>query len=131
MLYTRSELEARLKMLLGGLAAEEVLMGERSTGAQDDLRRATLVAREMVSRYGMGQSVGLMAVPDSRVARRAEPLARVGRRHRAGGAGAAGPAVSGGPGPDRDESRPVCALVVELSDRETLDGEEVRRILGA
>ena len=37
MLYTRSEAGARLKMMLGGLAAEEVLMGERSTGAQDDL----------------------------------------------------------------------------------------------
>lgn len=59
-LSTRSELFDRLKGLLGGRAAEEVVFGEVSTGAENDLERATAIARQMVCMFGMGESVGLM-----------------------------------------------------------------------
>ncbi|HET7233566.1 MAG TPA: ATP-dependent zinc metalloprotease FtsH [Longimicrobium sp.] len=55
---TRAELRARLAVLLGGRAAERVVFGELSTGAADDLVRATELAREMVMRYGMDDTVG-------------------------------------------------------------------------
>ncbi|HET7462828.1 MAG TPA: ATP-dependent zinc metalloprotease FtsH [Longimicrobium sp.] len=55
---TRAELRARLSVLLGGRAAELVAFQELSTGAADDLARATELAREMVMRYGMDDTVG-------------------------------------------------------------------------
>lgn len=61
-LMTRSELEDRIKGLLGGRAAEDVVFGEVSTGAENDLERATDLARQMVSMYGMGDKVGLAHV---------------------------------------------------------------------
>jgi cell division protease FtsH len=59
-LYARAELLDRLKGLLGGRAAEEVMLGEVSTGAENDLEQATAIARQVVCQYGMGESVGLM-----------------------------------------------------------------------
>ncbi len=59
-LLTRSELEDRIAVLLGGRAAEEVVYGEISTGAHNDLERATEMARLMVSRYGMSDALGPM-----------------------------------------------------------------------
>jgi cell division protease FtsH len=56
----RSALLDRVRGLLGGRAAEEVVFGEVSTGAQNDLERATALVRQMVTMYGMGESVGLM-----------------------------------------------------------------------
>jgi cell division protease FtsH len=50
----------RIQVMLGGRAAEEIVFGVVSTGAQDDLERATALAREMVTRYAMGKSVGLV-----------------------------------------------------------------------
>jgi cell division protease FtsH len=57
-LATRSELEARLAVLLAGRAAEVLLLGEPSTGAADDLERATSIAREMICRFGMSEALG-------------------------------------------------------------------------
>ena len=58
-LMTRSELLDRIRGLLGGRAAEEVVFAEVSTGAQNDLERATALARQMVALYGMSERVGL------------------------------------------------------------------------
>jgi cell division protease FtsH len=58
-LMTRAELLDRLDVLLGGRVAEEVVFGDISTGAQDDLQRATDMARHMVARYGMSEALGL------------------------------------------------------------------------
>jgi cell division protease FtsH len=58
-LLTRSELLDRLRGLLGGRAAEEVVFNEVSTGAQNDLERATAMARQMVALYGMSERIGL------------------------------------------------------------------------
>jgi cell division protease FtsH len=58
-LLTRSELVDRIRGLLGGRAAEEIVLGEVSTGAQNDLERATAIGRQMVAMYGMSDRVGL------------------------------------------------------------------------
>ena len=59
-LLTRSELEDRIAVLLGGRVAEEVVYGEISTGAHNDLERATEMARLMVTQYGMSAELGPM-----------------------------------------------------------------------
>jgi len=57
-LMTRAELEHKMAGLLGGRAAEQLVFREISTGAADDLARATDIARAMVLRYGMSQALG-------------------------------------------------------------------------
>jgi cell division protease FtsH len=57
-LLTRTELLDRLAVMLGGRAAEEVTSGDTSTGAENDLARATETARAMVMRYGMSERLG-------------------------------------------------------------------------
>jgi len=59
-LLTRSELLDRLAVLLGGRVAEELVFEEISTGAQNDLQRATDIARSMVTEYGMSDRLGLV-----------------------------------------------------------------------
>lgn len=57
-LLTKAELLDRLAVLLGGRVAEEVIFNEISTGAQNDLERATGIARSMVVEYGMSEKLG-------------------------------------------------------------------------
>jgi cell division protease FtsH len=65
-LMTRSELLDRLAVLLGGRVAEELVFDEISTGAQNDLQRATDIARSMVTEYGMSDRLGLVTYERSR-----------------------------------------------------------------
>ena len=58
-LMTRAELVDRLDVLLGGRVAEEIIFGDVSTGAHDDLQRASDIARHMVTQYGMSDALGL------------------------------------------------------------------------
>ena len=58
---TRSELIDRLAVLLGGRVAEELVFNEVSTGAQNDLQRASDIARAMVTEYGMSDALGLVS----------------------------------------------------------------------
>jgi cell division protease FtsH len=60
-LMTRAELEHKMAGLLGGRAAEQLVFREISTGAADDIARATDIARAMVLRYGMSQALGNVA----------------------------------------------------------------------
>jgi len=60
-LMTLDELHDRLCVMLGGRSAEEIACGAISTGAQDDLERATEVARQMVCRFGMSDELGPVA----------------------------------------------------------------------
>lgn len=60
-LMTREELENKMAVLLGGRAAEKLVFGHLSTGAADDLRKVTDIARGMVTRYGMSESLGHVA----------------------------------------------------------------------
>ncbi len=65
-LLTRSELLDRLAVLLGGRVAEEVKFNEISTGAQNDLERATDIALSMVREYGMSEKIGPMTFRNGR-----------------------------------------------------------------
>lgn len=67
-LMTRSELMDRLAVLLAGRAAEIMRYGEPSTGAADDLVKATDLARDMVSRFGMDDGIGAMSLAGARPA---------------------------------------------------------------
>jgi cell division protease FtsH len=60
-LMTRPELEQKIAVLLGGRAAEKLVFGVLSTGAADDLAKATDMARDMVTRYGMDENLGYVA----------------------------------------------------------------------
>jgi cell division protease FtsH len=138
-LLTRSELEDRVAVLLGGRVAEELVYGEISTGAHNDLERATELARMMVMKYGMSERIGLATFGD-----RAPLFLRNG---------------GGGFGGERDYSEETARIIdqevrgildrtqdrvrgiltakkgvlisaaAELKRTETLDGERLRRAL--
>lgn len=61
-LKSRKELEDMLVSLLGGRAAEEIVFGNVTTGAQNDIEKATGIAKAMVTKYGMSKSFGLMGL---------------------------------------------------------------------
>jgi len=67
-LMGRDELQSRMAVLLGGRAAELLVFGMPSTGAADDLAKATAMARAMVARYGMHEKLGLMTLENERSA---------------------------------------------------------------
>ena len=137
-LMTRSELLDRLAVLLGGRAAEELIFGEISTGAQNDLQRATDIARSMVTEYGMSERLGLvtyererrpMFLPESfspnkayseeKAAEIDEEVARVMEE--------AHQRVRGILGKHRDVLDQLAHLLLE---KELVQGEELRRMLG-
>ena len=68
-LMTKKELLGKIDVLLGGRMAEGLVFGEVSTGAHNDLQRATDIARAMVAEYGMGETLGLSTYP-----RQARPM---------------------------------------------------------
>ena len=61
-LSSREELIVELETLLGGRAAEQLVFGIQTTGASNDIERATDLARKMVTQYGMSEKFGLMAL---------------------------------------------------------------------
>lgn len=67
-LLTHSELLARICVLLGGRVAEEIVFGDVSTGAQNDLQRATEIARTMITQFGMSEKLGLASLEGARTA---------------------------------------------------------------
>jgi cell division protease FtsH len=62
--YRREELIARIKVALGGRAAEQIVYGDVTTGAESDIQNLTQVARGMVARWGMSDAIGPMAVAE-------------------------------------------------------------------
>jgi cell division protease FtsH len=60
--YRRPEVHAKINVALGGRAAEEVVFGETSTGAESDIEQLTAIARRMVGRWGMSSAIGPVAV---------------------------------------------------------------------
>jgi cell division protease FtsH len=58
--YPESYLRARIVGMLGGRAAEEIVYGTRTTGAENDIEQATMLARQMVTRWGMSDELGLV-----------------------------------------------------------------------
>jgi cell division protease FtsH len=68
-LMTRGDLLSQLAVLLGGRTAEEIALGEISTGAQNDLQRATDIARAMVTEFGMSDALGAINYDGNKRAR--------------------------------------------------------------
>jgi cell division protease FtsH len=64
--YGREELIARIKVALGGRAAERVVYDEVTTGAESDIQNLTQIARSMVGRWGMSDAIGPIAVTEGR-----------------------------------------------------------------
>jgi cell division protease FtsH len=60
--YSQQDLEAKIKVALGGRAAEEVVYGKITTGAESDFQQLTQIARQMVGRWGMSDKVGPVTV---------------------------------------------------------------------
>jgi cell division protease FtsH len=60
--YTANYLRARITGALGGRAAEQIAIGEPTTGAENDLKQVTELARQMVTRWGMSEKVGLLSL---------------------------------------------------------------------
>jgi cell division protease FtsH len=139
-MMTREDLGHQLAVLLGGRTAEEVALGEVSTGAQNDLQRATDIARAMVTEYGMSDELGLVSYDSSR--RRALFLDIPGSNERGPYAEDTAQRI------DAEVRRIIDAahakatalltshreeletLTGRLLDKEVLDGDEVRAILG-
>jgi cell division protease FtsH len=65
-LMTKTELENKVAVLLGGRIAEELIFGEASTGAQNDLVKATDIAKSMVKAYGMSEKLGTITLERER-----------------------------------------------------------------
>ena len=65
-LMAKSELENKIAVLLGGRTAEELIFGEVSTGAQNDLLKATDIAKSMVKAYGMSDKIGMITLEQER-----------------------------------------------------------------
>jgi cell division protease FtsH len=65
-LMSSGELKDKMTVLLGGRAAESIIFGETSTGAADDLAKATNIARSMVTRYGMDDNLGMVSLESER-----------------------------------------------------------------
>ena len=86
-LMTRSELTRAIYVLLGGRVAEEMIFDDVSTGAQNDLQKATEIARTMVTQFGMSERFGLVALEGARqplfLARRRNPPKNTAKRRRA------------------------------------------------
>jgi cell division protease FtsH len=60
--YSELELQAKIKVALGGRVAEELVFGDITTGAESDIQQLTLIARHMVGRWGMSPTIGAVAV---------------------------------------------------------------------
>jgi cell division protease FtsH len=141
-LLTRSELLDRLAVLLGGRAAEALVYGEVSTGAQNDLQRAADIARRMVKEYGMSERLGAVAFESER-----RPLFLPGGN---GVSGLGGKEYSEETAREIDqevkrivdesearvhelltrERERLRSITTRLLEKEVLEGEELRELLG-
>lgn len=139
-LMSRTEMLERLTVLLAGRAAEELVFDEVSTGAQDDLERATHMARSMVAAYGMSEKLGPMtygagkrpqfledALPFPRHEAAEETVREIDQEVRAL------------LGQARNRAREILeskravldTLARLLLEKETIEGEELRRLIGS
>ncbi|MBN9428252.1 MAG: AAA family ATPase, partial [Burkholderiales bacterium] len=139
--YSESYLRARIVGMLGGRAAEEVVYGTRTTGAENDIEQASTIARSMVTRWGMNDKLGMV-----QLAPRENPFLR-----------GAGGDLFGGSKPFSEETarlidaevrdiiakshaeairllnkhrRELDALAAALLDRETLDEQQIHEVTG-
>jgi cell division protease FtsH len=125
-LWTRTQLEQRLAGLLAGMAAEEIVFEEITTGSSNDLEQATSIAASMVQRYGMGRSFGLLSAgngntpalsPQSTYAAEQEALGIVSDAHQL--------AVN----LLREYREDLDRLAVRLIEVETIEGSELDELI--
>ena len=64
-LYSKGQFEAQMAVMMGGKTAEEIVFGEVTTGASNDLQQASKIARRMVTEFGMSESLGPRAFDES------------------------------------------------------------------
>jgi cell division protease FtsH len=126
-LQTRSEMLARIEMLLGGRAAELLVLGEASSGASDDLKRASEMAYRMVSELGLGRTLGAFSY--AALGKEAIPVGL--HDQLLAEARVLLDAAAGRCNTMLTEHRPgIDALIDALLDEETVSGAVVDRCLG-
>ena len=141
-LMTREELENKMAVLLGGRAAERIVFGHLSTGAADDLSKVTDIARAIVTRYGMSDKLGHVALDrDRRSLLTPDELRRRPRERDYSEATAAAVDVEVRQIVDKAFERTVALLserreILERSARrlleqETLDENDLRQLIGS
>ena len=138
-LMTRSELLDRLAVLLGGRVAEELVFNEISTGAQNDLQRASDIARSMVSEYGMSDSLGLVSYERPRQAMFLPESFSSGKNYSEAKAAQIDEEVSRFIEEAHQRVRSILSdrravlddLANLLSEKESVQGEELRNMLSA
>lgn len=138
-LITRSELQDRLAVLLGGRAAEELCLGEASTGASDDLEKASNIARSMVCQYGMSDGLGPVTYGRrERLVFLGKDLSEERQNYSEETARRIDSAVRSIVGSAYNQARQILeahkdqllSLCEELQQKETLQTEELRELLG-
>ena len=138
-LMTKSELEDRLCVLFGGRVAEELIFGDVSTGAQDDLQKATDTARSMVTEYGMSPRLGLRTFEKERRGLFLDTTWATKKDYSEEKAAAIDKEVEDILDHAHDRVRVLLStqkqmlerLATMLLEKEVLDGEELRRVIHA
>jgi cell division protease FtsH len=138
-LMTKTELLDKLCVMLGGRVAEELIFHEASTGAQNDLQRAAVIARSMVTEYGMTEKFGPLTFEKERrplfldiglpqgVKEYSEDTAREIDQEVKQLIDNAYRKVQALLGANQDKLKTLAAALLE---KETIEGDEIRRILG-
>ena len=138
-LMTRQDLQGQLAVLLGGRSAEEIAFGEVSTGAQNDLQRATDIARAMVTEFGMSEALGAVNYDGHRGNKFLDtPFMNERGNHSEDTARKIDFEVKGILTDAHNEARRVLRerrdildeLSVRLLDKEVIEGDELRALLG-
>ncbi len=138
-LLTRSELNDRLAVFLGGRVAEELVFNEISTGAQNDLQRASDIARAMVTEYGMSDLLGLVSYERPRQAMFLPESFSPGKNYSEAKASQIDDEVTRFVDEAHQRVRKILAerrtvlddLARLLSEKESVQGEELRQMLAA
>jgi len=138
-LMSRTDLKSELAVLLGGRSAEEIAFGEISTGARNDLQRATDIARAMVTEYGMSESLGAVNYDGQRGTKFIDtPFMNERGPHSEDTAQKIDFEVSRIIGDAHNEARRLLRerrdildeLSARLLDKEVVEGDELRALLG-
>jgi len=137
-LMTKQDLLGQLAVLLGGRSAEEIAFGEISTGAQNDLQRATDIARSMVTEFGMSDALGAVNYDGHRGTFLDSPFMSERGNHSEDTAQQIDAEVKRILTEAHDEARRVLGerkdildeLSARLLDKEVIEGEELRALLG-
>ncbi len=134
-LMYRSQLWNQMAMLAGGRAAEELVFGDPTTGASNDLEKATEIARQMVTRFGMTEALGFMRLSDGDQGFLGQPLGAQ-QSYSDGTAAAIDDEVRRLLDNSQREADTILAahrdaldaMADELLERETLDADDIARL---